>query len=46
MPQHKTLIANIMVAPVIIAELSFTLWLLIKGIRAPQRESHPAIVTA
>lgn len=46
MPQHAELIANIMFAPAIIAELSFTLWLLIKGVRTPKQESQQAMVTA
>lgn len=46
MPQHQTFIANIMVAPAIIAELSFTLWLLVKGVRTPKLESRKAIATA
>lgn len=46
MPQHAALFANIMVAPAIIAELSFTLWLLIKGIRTPKLESRKAMATA
>lgn len=46
MPQHAALFANIMIAPAIIAELSFTLWLLIKGIRMPKTESHKAMATA
>jgi hypothetical protein len=35
-----------MIAPAIIAELSFTLWLLIKGIRTPKTESRQVIATA
>ena len=46
MPQHQALFANIMIAPAIIAELSFTLWLLIKGIRTPKAESRQAIAAA
>lgn len=46
MPQHKALIANIMIAPAIISELSFTLWLLIKGVRTPKPENRQAIATA
>ena len=46
MPQHKTLIASIMMAPAIIGELSFTLWLLIKGIRTPKPTSKQAIAAA
>ncbi len=46
MPQHEALIANLIIAPAIIAELSFTLWLLIKGIRTPQPESHKIVATA
>ena len=46
MPQHEALIANMMVAPAIIGELSFTLWLLVKGIRLPQPEGRKVIATA
>ncbi|MBK6326425.1 MAG: DUF4386 domain-containing protein [Chloroflexi bacterium] len=46
MPQYQALFANIMIAPAIIAELSFTLWLLIKGIRTPKAESRQVIATA
>ncbi|MEZ4644826.1 MAG: DUF4386 domain-containing protein [Chloroflexota bacterium] len=46
MPQHKALFANIMIAPAIIAELSFTLWLLIKGVRTSKAESRQALATA
>ena len=46
MPQHKALFANLIIAPAIIAELSFTLWLLIKGIRSPKVESRKAMATA
>jgi hypothetical protein len=46
LPQQATLFANIMIAPAIIAELSFTLWLLIKGIRTPKAESRKAIAAA
>lgn len=46
MPQHEAMIANIMIAPAIIGELSFTLWLLIKGVRTPKPEQHKAIATA
>ena len=46
LPQQATLFANIMIAPAIIAELSFTLWLLIKGIRTPKPESRKAIAAA
>lgn len=46
MPQYATAFANIMFAPAIIAELSFTLWLLIKGIRTPKAESRQVIATA
>ncbi|RMH46971.1 MAG: DUF4386 domain-containing protein [Gammaproteobacteria bacterium] len=40
MPQHQAFIANIMIAPAIIAELSFTLWLLVKGVRMPELENR------
>ena len=46
LPQQATLFANIMIAPAIIAELSFTLWLLIKGIRTPKPEGRQAMATA
>jgi hypothetical protein len=46
LPQYATVFANIMIAPAIIAELSFTLWLLIKGIRTPKTESRQVIATA
>lgn len=46
MPQHKTLIANMMIAPAIIGEFSFTLWLLIKGIRTPKPENRQAVTPA
>lgn len=46
MPQHATLFVNIMFAPAIIAELSFTLWLLIKGVRTPKPERRKAVATA
>jgi hypothetical protein len=45
MPQHEAFIAEIMQAPVIIGELSFTLYLLVKGVRAPQRDSNIALET-
>lgn len=46
MPQHQAFIANVMIAPAIIGELSFTLWLLIKGIRTPQIESRKVVAAA
>ena len=46
MPQHQTLIANIMIAPAIIGELTFTLYLLIKGVRTPNPESRQVIAPA
>lgn len=46
LPQQATLFANIMIAPAIIAELSFTLWLLIKGVRTSQPESRKVIAAA
>ncbi len=46
MPQHEVTFANIMIAPAIIGELSFTLWLLIKGIRSPKPERRKAIAAA
>lgn len=46
MPQHEELIVNLMIVPAIIAELSFTLWLLIKGIRTPKPESRQAMVAS
>ncbi|HSH02533.1 MAG TPA: DUF4386 domain-containing protein [Anaerolineae bacterium] len=36
LPQYQMFFASIMVAPAIIGELSFTLWLLIKGVRQTQ----------
>lgn len=46
LPQHAMLFANIMMAPAIIAELSFTLWLLIKGVRTSEPEGRQAIAAA
>lgn len=46
MPQHQAFIANVMIAPAIIGELSFTLWLLIKGARTPQMESRKVVAAA
>jgi hypothetical protein len=46
MPQHEALIANMIIAPAIIGELSFTLWLLIKGIRTPKPESRQVVAAA
>lgn len=46
MPQHQAFIANVMIAPAIIGELSFTLWLLIKGVRTPQIESRKVVAAA
>ncbi len=46
LPQHAVLFANIMMAPAIIAELSFTVWLLVKGVRTPKPESRQAMATA
>lgn len=46
MPQYESLIANVMIAPAIIGELSFTLWLLIKGIRMPNPENRQAVAAA
>lgn len=43
MPQHEALIANVMILPVIISELSFTLWLLIKGVRTPKDADEVAL---
>lgn len=45
MPQHEAFIANVMVLPVIISELSFTLWLLIKGVRTPHQDDTVALQT-
>jgi hypothetical protein len=45
MPQHEAFIANIMVAPVIISEMSFILWLLIKGVRTPEQDDSVALKT-
>lgn len=46
LPEQAALFANIMIAPAIIAELSFTLWLLIKGIRTQKTENRKAIAAA
>jgi hypothetical protein len=46
MPQHEALIANMIIAPAIIGELSFTLWLLVKGVRMPKQASHKVMATA
>lgn len=46
LPQHQALFANLIIAPAIIGELSFTLWLLIKGVRTPKAESRQAIAAA
>jgi hypothetical protein len=46
LPQQATLFANIMIAPAIIAELAFTLYLLIKGVRTPKPESRRAMAAA
>ena len=46
MPQHEALIANLMIAPAIIGELSFTFWLLVKGIRTPKPENRQVIAAA
>ena len=40
MPQYETIFAQIMQPPVIVGELAFTLYLLVKGVRTPQPE-HP-----
>jgi hypothetical protein len=45
MPQHEAFIANIMIAPAIISEMSFTLWLLIKGVRTPKQDDSVALKT-
>jgi hypothetical protein len=37
MPQHEAFFAEIMQAPAIIGELSFTLYLLVKGVRTPEQ---------
>lgn len=46
MPQHQALFANLIIAPAIISELSFTLWLLVKGIRTPRQENRSALPVA
>jgi len=46
MPQHQALFANLIIAPAIIGELSFTLWLLIKGIRMPKQENRSTLPVA
>lgn len=43
MPQHEAFIAEIIVAPAVIGELSFTLWLLVKGIRTPRPAKPSAL---
>lgn len=45
MPQHEAFFAEIMQAPAIIGEMSFTLYLLVKGVRTPQREQPVALNT-
>ncbi len=46
MPQHQAFIAEIIVAPAVIAEMSFILYLLVKGVRTPkQRQSIPVKTT-
>lgn len=45
MPQHEAFIANMMIAPAIISEMSFTLWLLIKGVRTPKQDGSVALKT-
>jgi hypothetical protein len=46
MPQHEALFAEIMQAPAIIGEMSFTLYLLVKGVRTPQRDNNISLKTA
>jgi hypothetical protein len=46
MPQHEAFIANIMIAPAIIGEMSFTLYLLVKGVRNQQQLSPTATEAA
>ncbi|HRQ36295.1 MAG TPA: DUF4386 domain-containing protein [Chloroflexota bacterium] len=46
MPQHQEFIAQIIVAPAVIAEMSFILYLLVKGVRTPkQGQSAPMKTT-
>ncbi len=45
MPQHEAFFAQIMQPPVIIGELSFTLYLLVKGVRTPKQEQSIALKT-
>jgi hypothetical protein len=46
MPQHEAFIANIMIAPAIIGEMSFTLYLLVKGVKNQQQLSPTATEAA
>lgn len=45
MPQHQGFIAEIIIAPVVIAEMSFILYLLIKGVRIPKQEQAIPVKT-
>jgi hypothetical protein len=45
MPQYETFFASIMQPPVIIGELAFTLYLLVKGVRSPKQEQSVALKT-
>ena len=46
MPQNEAFFAEIMQAPAIIGEISFTLYLLVKGVRTPQKDHAIALNTA
>jgi len=46
MPNAEELIAQIIVAPAVIGELSFTLWLLIKGVKSQHHDDGIALTTS
>jgi hypothetical protein len=46
LPQYQELFVQIMQGPAIIAELSLTLYLLIKGVRTPKQESRQVLAAA
>ena len=46
MPQYEAFFAEIMQAPAIIGEISFTLYLLVKGVRTPKQDQSIALKTA
>jgi len=45
LPQHEALFAEIMQAPAVIGEISFTLYLLIKGVRTPPQDQPITLPT-